>query len=479
MNTKLFKRVILLFILCFCMVGCNLKTDNTKTSNISTLNELTNTEITSAPTSKEITTTITSEIPEIQVNEDEIPYGFDDKSYSLYKSGVLDKFIPAKSEVDQCVIADLDTDGIQDVLLSISIPEFINPNDIHSNDHNTLILKGFSDGTYKMIAQNRNLNYDFTTSITAGSGWFKFTSSRGTAGGYEYDFLFTYNKEKNDCIYSEYYYNNYGDVVDGISLIQTKENFGNIFFSDFDENKEVNIKVESNYSQDSLSVNEKNFVVQVSSCKVVLQDKKKELKVNQLIAEDLKLFINDLRKRKVNTDIKISGIATFETPEVISIEYNIFSTIYSDDYSGANNKYFTTTIDINKMKRIKLADVIDIEKLVQIVKERGFSDESIVDSKSANIKYNELPNDELLKLLQSCDSFGSCFSTQNTGIFCALHEKSICLYFQPKFFGMGPYSEKFNEKPKLYIPIENVLSYVKVPFWSNPSKASSHIVWKG
>lgn len=103
MNTKLFKRVILLFILCFCIIGCNRKTDNTKTSNISTLNELTNTETTSAPTSKEITT-ITSEILETQVNEDEIPHGFDDKSYRLYKSGVLDKFITSKSEVDQCVI---------------------------------------------------------------------------------------------------------------------------------------------------------------------------------------------------------------------------------------------------------------------------------------------------------------------------------------------------------------------------------------
>jgi hypothetical protein len=454
------------------MVGCNLKTDNTKTSNISTLNALTNTETTSAPTSKEITTT--SEILEAQVNEDEIPYGFDDKSYSLYKSGVLDKFIPAISEVDQCVIADLDTDGIQDVLLSISIPESINPDYINSNDYNTLILKGFSDGTYKMIAQNRNFDYDFTTSISAGTGWFKFTRSRGTAGGYEYAFLFTYNKEKNDWIYSEYYYNNYGDVVSGISLIQTKENFGNIFFSDFDTNKEVNNKVESNYPQDSLSVNENKFVVQVNAREVVLQDKKKELKVNQLIAEDLKIFINNLRKRKVNTDIKISSIATFETPEVISIEYNIFGIIDGDKYSGVNRKYFTTTIDINKMKRIKLADVIDIEKLVQIVKERGFS-ESGGDCKSAKAKYNELSKDEFIKLLQSCVSFGTSFSTQNTGIFCALHEKSICLYFQPEFFGMGPYCEE----PKLYIPIENVLSSVKVPFWSNPSKASSHIVWRG
>jgi hypothetical protein len=413
------------------------------------------------------------------VNEDEIPYGFDDKSYHLYKSGVLDKFIPAKSEVHQCVIADSDTDGIQDVLISISIPESINPDDIHSYHLNTLILKGFSGGTYKMVAQNRYVNYysnyDLSASITAGAGWFKFSRSRGTAGGYEYAYLFEYNKEKNDWIHSEYYYNNYGDVVDGISLIQTKGNFGNIFFSDFDPNKEVNMKVESNYPQDSLSVNEKNFVVMVSPREVVLQDKKKALKVNKLIAEDLKLFINNLRKRKVNININISSIPTFETPEVISIEYDILGNIGDDYYSGVNRKYFTTTIDINKMKLIKLADVIDIEKLVQIVKERGFADVYVDATKSARIKYNELPNDELLKLLQSCDNLDTCFSTQNTGIFCALHEKSICLYFQPEFFGMGPDCEE----PKLYIPIENVLSSVKVPFWSNPSKASSHIVWRG
>jgi hypothetical protein len=40
---------------------------------------------------------------------------------------------------------------------------------------------------------------------------------------------------------------------------------------------------------------------------------------------------------------------------------------------------------------------------------------------------------------------------------------------------MGPECEE----PKLYIPIENLLPYVKVPYWNTPSEAAAHIQWIG
>lgn len=473
MNIALLRKFILLSLVCLFMSGCNKIADKSMLAN-----EETKTDEGAVPEEDDVVVTTELDSNFDKQEDTEIPWGFDEKSYSLYKSGVLSEFIPNGSDVDQCIIADLDVDGIMDVILSISIPESIDPDDIHSYKLNTLILKGLGDGSYKLVQENKNANYfssyDCSADITAGNGWFKFTRSRGTAGGYEYDYLFKYNKAKSDWFCTEYYYNNYGYVEYGVSSIQTYKNFGEISFDDFDEDNGISTEIADDPK--SISVDTDGFVVDVSSCYVTLQDKVKEQKVNQLIADDLEYFIDNLRMLNVNVDINLFGKVTFETPEVISIEYEVFGTIDGDElnYSGVNRKYFTTIIDINNVKRITLADIIDINKFNQIIKEYGFSDVWLYDTKLTKANYNKLSEDERLKLLKSSDCLNAVF-TENIGIFCALHEKSICLYFQPEFFGMGPESEE----PKLYIPIENILPNVKVPYWNTPSEAATHIVWEG
>lgn len=470
MNNMLLKQFILISVLCFIMSGCNSSTDNST--------ESTNTESTTVETATSTENNGTTVEASIDDSEQaEIPWGFDKKSYHLYKSGALNQFIPNNSEVDQCVIADLDMDGIEDVLMSISIPESVSPDDIHNYELNTLILIGLGDGSYRLASENRNVNYsssyDGSAVMTAGTGWFKFVRSRGTAGGYEYCHLFKYNKEKSDWFYTEFYYNNGGYIEQGVSSIQTKENFGEITFGN---NKNLSQEIVEDDPLESLSVDTDGFVVSVSPCYVSLYDKVKERRINQLIADDLEHFINNLRALNVNVDINLSGRATFETPEIMSIEYNVFGTINGDDlnYSGINRKYFTTMIDIKNERRIALTDIIDIGTLNRIIKEYGFSDE-MDDAESYIMKYNGLTEMEKLTFLESSDNLDAPFSKDNIGIFCALHEKSICLYFQPEFFGMGPESEE----PKLYIPIENVLPYVKVPYWNTPSEAAEHIEWRG
>lgn len=407
-----------------------------------------------------------------------IPWGFAEESYALYKSGVLDQFIPLGSEVDQCVIADLDMDGTDDVLLSISIPDSVDPDNIHNYAINTLIIKGLGDNNYKVIVENPFVNYfssyDCSSKTTAGTGWFKFTRARGTAGGYEYNYLFRYDKDRADWFYSEYYYNRYGYIEAGISCVQTPANFGDISFTDFWRSNEYG---QATKPYEDLSVDENNFRVSVSQRYITLQDRKKENEVNKLIVDDIKFFIDNLRLLNVNVDINLFGGATFETPEIISIEYQVFGTIDSDklNYSGANRKYFTTMIDINSAKRIALSDIIDVDQFIRIIENDGFSEDWVWSSSETKAKYSITPEADLVNLLKSSDELAAVFSGRNTGIFCAIHEKSLCLYFQQEFFGLGPECEE----PKLYVPIESVLPYVKLNYWANASEAASHIIWTG
>lgn len=200
MKKILLKKFILFFVICFIASGCHPKVNNSESS-IPTTDESKAVEGVSSKESDDAITKLTPNDNE-QDDNTEIPYGFDNESFHLYKSSALSRFIPSGSEVDQCVIADLDMDGINDVLLSILIPESVDPDDIHSYQLNTLILKGIGNGDYRIVDENRNVNYfssyDCSANITAGTGWFKFTRARGTAGGYEYNYLFKYNKKRSD-----------------------------------------------------------------------------------------------------------------------------------------------------------------------------------------------------------------------------------------------------------------------------------------
>lgn len=118
--------------------------------------------------------------------KDEIPWGFSERSYQMCESGALDSFIPDGSEAEQCAIADLNLDGIEDVILSYLIPN--GTKDIDSYSLNTLILKGIGDGCYELAAENlfadKYSSYDGLAAFEARDGWFKFTR----AGGYVYSY---------------------------------------------------------------------------------------------------------------------------------------------------------------------------------------------------------------------------------------------------------------------------------------------------
>ncbi|MCB6608876.1 hypothetical protein V3C10_12070 [[Clostridium] symbiosum] len=189
------------------------------------------------------------------------------------------------------------------------------------------------------------------------------------------------------------------------------------------------------------------------------------------------MIINGLKQRGVNVDILLQSNITYETPEIISIQYCIFGTIGDDelDYSGINRKYVTTTIDIKQVKRITLTDIIDINKLYDIIIENGFVANDWDSGETVRADFLNMPKEDCMALLRTSDNLQTVFGMENTGIFSAVHEKSLCIYFQPEFFGKGPKSEE----PKLYISLENIHKDVKLDYWDTVYKGVTHVEWIG
>lgn len=410
---------------------------------------------------------------------DVIPRGFSKISYQIYESGALDSFIPIGSTAEQCEVADLDRDGIDDVLLSCSIPNDPNDEDIHNYDLNTLILKGTSGGTYQLAAENANANgynsYDGSASLSAGDGWFKFSRSRGTEGGYVYSYFFEYDHESNDWFLNTYYRNWYGYIEEGRSVVQTPDNFGIISFEEFNPNAGSTERV-GIASEEELTIDETDFKISVSTHYVNLKDKEKEYRINKMITEHITSMVDEFRDLDTNVDIWLQGNLTYETPQIICIEYRLSGTIGEDEmtYSGINHKYITAMFDIEKAKQITLSEIVDIEKLYNIMKQEGIV-HSIFNSDITWETFHNMDKEECIELLKTSDSLQAALGAENTGIFSAVYEKSLCLYFQPEFIGMGPYAEE----PMIFVPLEYLLPDVKLNYWELPEDEISRIQWMG
>lgn len=409
--------------------------------------------------------------------EKDIPWGFDAVSYEIYKSGALDSFITTGNEVEQCLSADLDMDGIDDVLLSCTILDSNNSEDNQDDGLNTLILKGMESGAYKLEAENQNVNYcssyDGSAELSAGDGWFKLTRSRGTGGGYVYSYFFEYNQDKKDWFLNTYYYNQFGYIEEGRSVVQSPENFGSIPFTEFNSSiVESTEEREGAASEEELSVSETDFIISVRTCYVTLEDKKKEYKINKMITDHLTSMIDQFRELDTSVDMMIQGKITYETPQIICIEYSFLGTLDGDEmnYSG----YITAMFDIEEARQITLSEIIDIEKLYSIMKQEGIVYRSW-DSDTTWKQFNDMKQEECLELLKTSDDMQTAFGAQNTGIFSAIYEKSLCLYFQPEFIGMGPYCEP----PMIYIPIKDILSDITLNYWELPEEKISRIEWMG
>lgn len=187
-------------------------------------------------------------------------------------------------------------------------------------------------------------------------------------------------------------------------------------------------------------------------------------------------MIEKFRGLDTNVDISLSGNITYEMPQLICIEYGLFGIIDGDrlNYSGINRKYITAMFDIERAKQITLPDIIDIEKLYRLMKQEGIVYKNM-ESNTVLERFQSMGENECIELLKSSDCLTAALGTENTGIFSSLFEKSLCVYFQPEFIGMGPYCEE----PMIYIPLEKLLPDIKSDYWNLPEEKISRIQWRG
>lgn len=390
-----------------------------------------------------------------QQTQKEIPWGFDEKSVQLQKNGAFRNFVPQGYEIDQALCNDLDLDGIDDVLLVLST---IKEEQTHVDSEmlSTLLLKGKQNSSFEQIKRNDKMiyfnSYDGGGKISSPKeGTFKISISRGTGRGYEYNYFFEYNKEKKDWFFTEYFYNSSGAVSFGESTIITPLNFGEISFDNFDIEK-------SDYSyipNEEIEIQEKNIKIHADLQKIILADKEKENRINTLLKNEMRKIIEELKKFKTPIDVRIYSQCVFQSPEILSIEYDI---------SGDTiDTCFTTNIDIVSEKILFLQDIIEPKQLAQIVVNLKLSDNEY--DSSYGIPFSQTQK-ELEQAFLNTNQIEAVFQTNSVCF--SIYEQSLCIRWLSD-----------EGLIKRYIAKEELMNHLKFNPWKTKSKAAKHLIWIG
>jgi hypothetical protein len=171
-------------------------------------------------------------------------------SFHVYSSEDIAKFIPEDYSILYQISGDINTDRINDIIL---ILKKNNEEKLSTIDHPlkrlTLILIGQKEGSYRLLSRNENAvlfygydpNFiDAFVDITITEGKFSINHYGGFSN--RWGLTTTFISEKNEFILSNYEYTLFDskDMNNVIkSIIQTSENFGKIYFKDFDIYQEL------------------------------------------------------------------------------------------------------------------------------------------------------------------------------------------------------------------------------------------------
>lgn len=391
----------------------------------------------------------------VQQSKKEIPWGFDEKSAKLQKNGAFRNFIPKGYEIDQALCNDLDLDGIDDVLLVLCTIKEVQTH-VDNEMLITLLLKGKQNGSFEQIKRNDKMiyfnSYDGGGKISSPKeGTFKISISRGTGRGYEHNYLFEYSKEKKDWFFTEYFYNSGGAVSFGESTIITPLNFREVSFDNFDIEK-------SDYSyipNEEIEIQEKNVKIHADLQKIILADKEKENRINTLLKNEMEKIIEELKKFKTPIDVRIYSQCVFQSPEILSIEYEI-----SRDKIDT---CFTTNIDIASEKILSLQDIIEPKQLAQIAVNLKFSENEYAPNYGTTFSQTQK---ELEQAFSNANQIETIF--QNDSVCFSIYEQSLCIRWLSD-----------EGLIKRYISKEELMDYLKWNLWKTKSKAAEHLIWKG
>jgi len=155
-----------------------------------------------------------------------------------------------------------------------------------------------------------------------------------------------------------------------------------------------------------------------------LQDTGKQKGINEIIKKEalkgLNYYLGDTKGLTLNIQYHI----TWMGPNLLSIQYQGLG--YTKGAAHPNQLFYTTNLDIQKARKIRLKDVIRIDRnLVKRLKDKKFKP---LTPELADM-FEDIPSDDLIKSLDNADSLDNIGTEDQSDIFSYFTKKSLGISF--------------------------------------------------
>lgn len=146
---------------------------------------------------------------------------------------------------------------------------------------------------------------------------------------------------------------------------------------------------------------------------IKLSDTNKQKKINEIIKKDALELLSHYKSPYNEFSVQINYNIKSNTANVLSIQYSGLENFKNTPHP--TNLFFTTNININKAKKIKLSDVVTInETLIKKFRNAKYVSSSEVSSelkKAISLELGRLNNAQLIKMFKNAETSNSrCFS---------------------------------------------------------------------
>jgi hypothetical protein len=172
--------------------------------------------------------------------------------------------------------------------------------------------------------------------------------------------------------------------------------------------KNFNNSSKTNYQLTNCVYKNKNVIIVYPKI-VNLKDSYKEKKINELIKFDALNLLNLYKASDKEFNLDINYEIKWKSSNVLSIQY--FGMVNFKGAAHPNNLFFTTNLNINKARKIRLNELVNIDKTLstkfksgKYINKFGVSAEL---NTAINMELDRLNNKDLIKMFKKTDTITS------------------------------------------------------------------------
>lgn len=140
-----------------------------------------------------------------------------------------------------------------------------------------------------------------------------------------------------------------------------------------------------------------------------LGDSSKQKRINKIIKDDALRLFNSYKASGEEFSLEINYAIKLQNMDILSIQYSGLSNFKGSAHPS--NLFFTTNIDINNARKIRLNELVNIdETFVKKLREGKYVTSSQGSTELKNAIYmelNRLTDNELIKMLKNADTVNS------------------------------------------------------------------------